>query len=86
MPTGRKETTNPDGAANALRKDDLIVGGRERCHHQSKNVHKRAEDEEPSWPVFVIYPANNEALRYIRSALRRCPWSCLLVKLHHQRE
>lgn len=62
-PTGREEATNSNGAADALRKDDLIVGGGEGCHHQSKHVHKRAENKEPSRPVFIIDAANNEALR-----------------------
>ena len=65
--TAREKRRNVHGAnaepdKNALRKDVLVILGRDACHHRAEDEHERADDHD--WPraVRVEQPANERAL------------------------
>lgn len=58
----REEAADSNWATNSLRKEDLIVFGREGSHHETENVHEGAEEKNVSWTKSIVDSPNDETL------------------------
>lgn len=57
-PTGRVQEAKTDGTADALGQEELIVLGCQGCHHNSKNMQERADQNKRPRAILVKQEAD----------------------------
>lgn len=57
-PTGRVQEAETNGTADALGQEELVVLGCQGCHHESKDMHERAEQNERRRAISVKQEAD----------------------------
>jgi hypothetical protein len=60
--TWLKDGRHADGRAHALSKQNLVIFGSERSHHETKDVEKGANQDELTRTVLVIQYSNDGTL------------------------